>query len=349
LHWHLTDDQGWRIEIKKYPLLTKVGGYRDSTIIGKYPGTGYDGIKHGGFYTQEQIKEVVAYAAKNYITVIPEIEMPGHASAALAAYPYLGCTGEAYKVQGTWGVFNEVFCAGKDSTFIVMQNILDEVTTLFPSKYIHIGGDECPKESWKKCKSCQARMQQNNLKNEMELQSYFIKRIEKYLNTKGKNIIGWDEILEGGLAPNATVMSWRGEEGCIEAATQNHTAIMTPGGFCYFDHSQTKPDDSLTIGGFTNLEKVYNYNPIPEKIRSTNMASKILGAQANVWTEYITNFKKVEYQIFPRMLALSEVLWCNNKTAITTNNYTAFLQKVKTEFKYLDENKISHLPFAKLQ
>ncbi len=347
-HWHLTEDQGWRIEIKKYPLLTKVGAYRDSTIIGKYPGTGYDGKQHGGYYTKAQIREVVAYAAKNYIDVIPEIEMPGHSSAALAAYPQLGCTGGPYKVQGTWGVFDEVYCAGNEATFKFMQDVLDEVVTLFPGKYIHIGGDECPKNSWKKCSKCQARIKTNHLKDEHELQSYFIQRIEKYMSRKGKSIIGWDEILEGGLAPNATVMSWRGEEGGIAATEQNHLAIMTPGGYCYFDHSQIKPDDSLTIGGFTDLQKVYEYNPIPEKLRNTMEASKILGAQANVWTEYMDNFKKVEYQIFPRMLALSDALWCDYKKAGLQKNFPVFMEKVKTEFKYLDENNISHLPISKL-
>jgi hexosaminidase len=347
-HWHLTEDQGWRIEIKKYPLLTKVGAYRDSTIIGKYPGKGYDGKRHGGFYTQAQIKEVVAYAAKNYIEVIPEIEMPGHSSAALAAYPKLGCTGGPYKVPGIWGVFDEVYCAGNENTFQFMQDVLDEVCTLFPGKYIHIGGDECPKESWKKCTKCQARIKSNNLKDEHELQSYFIQRIEKYLNGKGKSIIGWDEILEGGLAPNATVMSWRGEDGGIAACKEGHAAIMTPGSHCYFDHSQTKPEDSLTIGGFTDLQKVFNYNPIPEKLRNNNIAPQILGAQGNVWTEYMDNFSKVEYQIFPRMLALSEVLWTDYNNAYTEKNFPVFVEKVKTEFKYLDKNKISHLPENKL-
>jgi hexosaminidase len=347
-HWHLTEDQGWRIEIKKYPLLTKIGGFRDSTIIGKYPGTGYDGKRHGGFYTQEQIKEVVAYAAQNYIDVIPEIEMPGHSSAALAAYPKLGCTGGPYKVQGIWGVFDEVYCAGNENTFAFMQDVLDEVCNLFPGKYVHIGGDECPKESWKKCIKCQARIKNNNLKDEHELQSYFIQRIEKYLNTKGKSMIGWDEILEGGLAPNATVMSWRGEDGGIAACEQGHAAIMTPGSHCYFDHSQTKPEDSLTIGGFTDLQKVFEYNPIPKKIRDNNVAPKILGAQGNVWTEYMNNFSKVEYQIFPRMLALSEVLWTDFNNAYTPKNFPVFVEKVKTEFKYLDYNNISHLPVDKL-
>ena len=228
-HWHLTDDQGWRIEIKKYPLLTQVGGCRAQTLVGRYGSDVYDGKKYCGYYTQEQVKEVVRYAASKHITVIPEIEMPGHALAALSAYPNLGCTKGPYKAAETWGVFDDVFCAGNDSTFNFLQDVMDEVLTLFPSKMIHIGGDECPKTRWKACPACQQRMKKENLKDEHELQSYFIQRMEKYLNGKGRNIIGWDEILEGGLAPNATVMSWRGEEGGVTAAKQKHNVIMTPG------------------------------------------------------------------------------------------------------------------------
>jgi hexosaminidase len=307
-HWHLTDDQGWRIEIKKYPNLTKAGAWRNGTIIGHHPGTGNDSIHYGGFYTQKQVKEIVAYAAKRYITVLPEIEMPGHASAALTAYPYLGCTGGPYQVQQTWGVFNDVFCAGNDSVFTFLQNVLDEVMPLFPSKFIHIGGDECPKDSWKKCPKCQKRIADNHLKDEHELQSYFVQRMEKYINSKGKTIIGWDEILEGGLAPNAVVMSWRGEKGGIDAAKQNHDVIMTPGGYCYFDHAQSKNEDSLTIGGYLPVKQTYSYEPVSKELSETE-GKHILGAQGNVWTEYITNPKKVEYMIFPRMSALSEVLW----------------------------------------
>ncbi len=324
-HWHLTDDQGWRIEIKKYPKLTSIGGWRNGTIIGRYPGTGNTNTKYGGFYTQKEIKEIVEYAADRNISVIPEIEMPGHASAAIAAYPELSCfpneptkipnefvstasknnTGKL--VQETWGVFEDVF-APTQTTFIFLQNVLDEVMPLFPSKLIHIGGDECPKESWKRSAFCQQLIKEKGLKDEHELQSYFIQRIEKYVNSKGKNIIGWDEILEGGLAPNATVMSWRGEKGGIEAAQQKHNVVMTPGSHCYFDHSQSRNEDSVTIGGYTSVEKVYSYEPIPKELNA-EQAKYVLGAQANVWTEYITNSSKIEYQIFPRMLALSEVLW----------------------------------------
>ncbi len=307
-HWHLTDDQGWRIEIKKYPLLTQIGSCRAQTLVGPYGTNKYDGKKHCGFYTQEEIKEVIKYAAERYINVIPEIEMPGHALAALASYNYLGCTKGPYKAAETWGVFDDVFCAGNDSTFTFLQNVLDEVVQLFPSKLIHIGGDESPKTRWKTCADCQRRIKNENLKDEHELQSYFIHRIEKYLNSKGRNIIGWDEIMEGGLAPNATVMSWRGEDGGIAAAKQQHNVVMTPGNYLYFDHKQSNNEDSITFGGYNSLEKVYGYEPIPAVLSETE-CKYILGAQANLWTEYITNPKKVEYQLFPRIAALSEVLW----------------------------------------
>jgi hexosaminidase len=329
-HWHLTEDQGWRIEIKKYPKLTSVGGYRNGTIIGRYPGTGSDNTAYGGSYTQAQIKDVVGYAKSRYIDVIPEIEMPGHGSAAIAAYPWLSCfpdkptaiptnmiskksvaeqaAGRVKLVQETWGVFDDVFCAGKDSTFLFLQNVLDEVITLFPSKYVHVGGDECPKTHWKICPQCQKRMKELGLKDEHELQSYFIQRMEKYLNGKGKTLIGWDEILEGGLAPKAVVMSWRGEAGGIEAAKQKHTVIMTPGNPVYFDHTQSLKEDSVTIGGYNPLEKVYAYEPVPKEL-SEDDAKYVLGAQANVWTEYMHYPSKVEYMVFPRMSALSEVLW----------------------------------------
>lgn len=331
-HWHLTEDQGWRIEIKKYPNLTQVGSCRSGTIIGHHPGTGNDSIRYCGYYTQNEIKEVVQYATNRHITVIPEIEMPGHAEAALASYPWLGCPGTGpYKVQETWGVFKDVYCAGNDSTFRFLQDVLDEVLELFPSPYIHIGGDECPKTNWKTCRLCQTRIKVEGLKDEHELQSYFIRRMERYLNSKGRNIIGWDEILEGGLAPNATVMSWRGEEGGIAAAKQNHNVIMTPGGWVYFDHSQVQKGDSLTIGGYTNVEKVYSYEPIPKELDATQ-AKYVLGAQANVWTEYMAYPSKVEYMIFPRMSALSEVLWSpKNK-----RNWRSFQPRLKYQYKRYD-------------
>jgi hexosaminidase len=351
-HWHLTDDQGWRIEIKKYPLLTQVGGWRNGTIIGRYPGKGNTDTKHGGFYTQQQVKEIVQYAADRYITVIPEIEMPGHASAAIAAYPQLSCfpdedtkippdciwsgAAKGKMVQQTWGVFEDVF-APTDYTFNFLQDVLDEVMPLFPSKYIHIGGDECPKEAWKRSAFCQQLIKEKNLKDEHGLQSYFINRIEKYLNSKGRNIIGWDEILEGGLAPNATVMSWRGEEGGIEAAKQNHDVIMTPGKPVYFDHSQSKNEDSVTIGGYNSIEAVYAYEPIP-KVLNEAQAKYILGAQANLWTEYITNPEKVEYMIFPRMLALSEVLWSPKEK----RNWNDFERRLPVLFERLEKQKVNY-------
>jgi hexosaminidase len=328
-HWHLTEDQGWRIEIKRYPKLTSVGAYRDGTIIGHHPGTGNDSTRYGGFYTQEQVKEVVAYAAKRYVTVVPEIEMPGHSSAALTAYPWLGCTGGPYMVKQNWGVHKDVFCAGNDSVFTFLQNVLDEVIPLFPSKYVHIGGDECPKDAWKVCPKCQARIKALGLKDEHELQSYFVQRMEKHINKKGKILIGWDEILEGGLAPNATVMSWRGEKGGIEAAKQNHHVIMTPTTYVYLDYGQKKPEDSLVIGGFLPLEKVYSYEPYPKELSPEQAQKYILGAQGNVWTEYMGFPRKVEYMIFPRATALSEVLW----SPAASKNYDDFKKRLQVQFK----------------
>jgi hexosaminidase len=308
-HWHLTEDQGWRIEIKKYPMLTQVGSYRDGTIIGRAPGTGNDNKRYGGFYTQEEVKEVVKYATDRHVNVIPEIEMPGHAQAALASYPFLGCPGTGpYTVAQGWGVFDDIYCAGKDSTFTFLQDVLDEVIPLFPGKYLHVGGDEAPKTNWKTCPLCQKRIKDNNLKDEHGLQSYFIQRMEKYINSKGKTVIGWDEILEGGLAPNALVMSWRGEAGGIEAAKQHHQVIMTPGSHVYLDHAQRLKEDSVTIGGYTPVEMTYAYEPIPKELNAEE-AKYVLGAQGNVWTEYMHSPSKVEYMIFPRLSALSEVLW----------------------------------------
>jgi N-acetyl-beta-hexosaminidase/alpha-L-fucosidase len=336
-HWHLTEDQGWRIEIKKYPRLTDIGAWRSGTIIGHHPGTGDDSIPHGGYYTQDQIKEVVKYAADRYITVIPEIEMPGHASAALAAYPWLGCTGGPYHVQHTWGVFKEVYCAGNDSVFQFLQDVIDEIIPLFPAKYIHIGGDECPKDSWKTCPKCQKRIAALGLKNEDELQSWFIQRMEKYINSKGKSIIGWDEILEGGIAPNATIMSWRGEKGGIDAAKQHHNVIMTPGQYVYFDHAQTHNDDSLTIGGYLPLQQVYGYEPVPAELTGSD-TNYVLGAQANLWTEYMANVAKVEYMLFPRLSALSEVLWSPK----AGRNYANFQHRLADQYKRYALWKVNH-------
>lgn len=308
-HWHLTEDQGWRIEIKKYPKLTTVGAYRNGTMIGKYSNQLYDSLRYGGFYTQEEIKEVVAYAQKRHVTIVPEIEMPGHSVAAIASYPWLSCTGKPIEVAKGWGVFDDVYCT-KDSTFQFLQDVLTEVIALFPGKYIHIGGDECPKTRWKSCVNCQNRIKKEGLKDEHELQSYFIKRIEKFLNSKGKQIIGWDEILEGGLAPNAAVMSWRGTQGGIDAAKQKHKVVMSPGKPCYFDHYQHKPTlmEPLAIGGYNPVDSVYMYEPMPSQLNETER-TYIMGAQGNVWTEYILNEQHVEYMAVPRMTALAEVLW----------------------------------------
>lgn len=308
-HWHLTEDQGWRIEIKKYPRLTEVGSIRKETLVGHFGSKSYDGTPAGGFYTQEEVKEVVAYAADRFITVVPEIEMPGHSLGALAAYPEFGCTGGPYEVATTWGVFDDVYCAGKDTTYTFLQDVLSELIPLFPGEYFHIGGDECPKTRWQKCPLCKQKMKEEGLKTEHELQSYFVQRMEKYLNENGKKLIGWDEILEGGLAPNAAVMSWRGENGGIAAAKEHHYVVMTPGEFCYFDHYQADPkNEPLAIGGYLPLKKVYSYEPVPASL-SDEDAKYILGAQGNIWTEYIKIPEQVEYMAYPRAAALSEVIW----------------------------------------
>ncbi|MCW3168405.1 family 20 glycosylhydrolase [Chryseobacterium sp. 09-1422] len=337
-HWHLTDDQGWRIEIKKYPKLTQIGSKRKESMIGAYVDDTYDGKPYGPyFYTQEQIKDVVQYAQERHITVVPEIEMPGHALAALSAYPELACTKGPFEAATKWGVFDDVFCP-KDETFTFLENVLDEVIQLFPSQYIHIGGDECPKTRWKECAHCQALIKKNNLKDEHGLQSYFIQRIEKYVNSKGRKIIGWDEILEGGLAPNAAVMSWTGIKGGIEAAKTNHFAVMTPGAYCYFDHYQGDPQtEPNAFGGFTPLDKVYSYNPIPAELNA-EQSKYILGIQANLWTEYILDFKHVQYMIFPRLFALSQVGWGTSKP----ENYKEFENRVVEHFKILDKMNINY-------
>ena len=338
-HWHLTEDQGWRIEIKKYPKLQEVAAYRNETLIGHYSEQPhkFDGKKYGGFYTQEQIKDIVKYASERQVTVIPEIEMPGHAQAAISAYPELGCTGKPIDVATKWGVFEDIYCP-KEATFKFLEDVIDEVIALFPGKYIHIGGDEAPKTRWKNCAHCQSLIKKENLKDEHGLQSYFITRMEKYINSKGKQIIGWDEILEGGLAPNATVMSWRGTEGAVIAAKQHHDVILTPGSHCYFDHYQsTKEDEPLAIGGFLPLEKVYSFNPIPKEL--TKEESKyVLGAQGNVWTEYMKDSKQVEYMAFPRMMALSEVVWSKNEN----KNYEDFKNRLEIYQQRLDIRNVNY-------
>ncbi|MDR9415880.1 MAG: beta-N-acetylhexosaminidase [Gracilimonas sp.] len=341
-HWHLTEDQGWRIEIKKYPKLTEIGAWRDSTLIGRY-GTGrYDNVPYGGYYTQDEIRDVVQYAQERHITIIPEIEMPGHSSAALAAYPEFGCFDKEYHVQSTWGIFEDIYCP-KEKTFEFLEDVLTEVMELFPSEYIHIGGDEAPKVQWEESTFAQDVIKRENLKDEHELQSYFIQRIEEFLNEHGRQIIGWDEILEGGLAPRATVMSWRGEKGGIEAAKMGHDVIMTPWSSNYYDHFQADPEtEPLAIGGFTTVEDVYFYEPIPDELNSEE-AKLVLGSQGNVWTEYIHSGDKVEYMAYPRAAALSEVLW----TPVENKNWLEFLTRLQTHFERLDILDVNYAPHYK--
>ena len=323
-HWHLTDDQGWRIEIKKYPKLTEVGSMRAQTKIGRAGGVDsdlYDNTPYGGFYTQEQIQEVVLYANDRFINVVPEIEMPGHSLAAVASYPELSCDpGKTYKVGETWGASSDVLCPTEEN-FKMIDEILMEVLGLFPGKYIHIGGDECPKLAWKSSDFCRQLIIDKDLKDEEGLQSYFISRIERFVNSQGHSIIGWDEILEGGLAPNATVMSWRGEAGGIAAAKQDHDVIMSPGSAgMYFDHAQSKsPQEPLSIGGNAPLSKTYKYDPVPAEL-TREQQKHIIGVQANLWTEYIATPEKAEYMLLPRMLALAEVAW----TPTANKNYRNF-------------------------
>jgi hexosaminidase len=339
-HWHLTEDQGWRIEIKKYPKLTEIGSKRPESVKGRtlMPYVG-DGVPVEGFYTQEEIKDVVAYAKAKYITVIPEIELPGHASAALAAYPQFGCKADyQYKVQTTWGIFKEVYCP-TDETFKFLEDVLDEAIALFPdSPYIHIGGDEVLKDHWKESAFVQELKKKENLKDEHEVQSYFVRRIEKYINSKGRKMIGWDEILEGGLAPNATVMSWRGMKGGIEAAKAKHDVIMTPTDFVYFDYGQGDPAyEPLNIGSYLTTEKVYSFDPVPKEL-SADEAKYIIGGQGNVWTEYMKTPENVEYMAFPRMLALSEVLW--SKAA--DKNFLDFGWRLMKQLPRLDKQQVNY-------
>ena len=326
-HWHLSDDQGWRIEIKKYPKLTEIGSKRSETVIGHNSGK-YDGKPYGGFFTQEQAKEIVKYAADRYITVIPEIDMPGHMQAALAAYPELGCTGGPYEVWKQWGISDNVLCAGNDKTIQFIKDVLGEIIEIFPSEYIHVGGDECPKSKWKTCPKCQARINELGItadarhSKEEKLQSYVIGTAEKFLNAHGRRIIGWDEILEGGLAPNATVMSWRGEGGGIQAAKQHHDVIMTPNTYLYFDYYQAKDtsQEPEAIGGYLPMERVYSYEPMPKSLTPEEQ-KYITGVQANLWTEYIPSFSQVQYMVLPRMAALCETQWC----APEKKDYSQFL------------------------
>ena len=346
-HWHLTEDQGWRAEIKAYPRLTEVGSVRSETLVGHYGSEEYDGTPYGGFYTQDEMRDVVRYAAERFITVIPEIEMPGHASAALASYPELGCRGAnyPYKVQTTWGVFPEVFCAGNPETVTFLEKVLDEICDIFPSEYIHIGGDEAPRDEWEKCPKCQALMKEKGFTREAELQSYLVTTIEKYLAEKGRKIIGWDEILEGGVSQSATVMSWRGTEGGIAAAKMGNDVVMTPYTHFYLDYYQTGDPEGngepLGIGGNLPLRKCYSFDPYDQLDESEK--AHIKGIQANMWTEYVPTFDHVQHMVLPRLAALAEVAWSPDKRT----EYDDFVDRiVRALLPIYDARGYAYAPYA---
>ena len=342
-HWHLTEDAGWRIEIKKYPELTQIGAWREKTQLTHTPAT-FDNIPHGGYYTQDEIRDVVSYARERYVTIIPEIEMPGHTMSSLAAYPELSCTGGPFKVPEEWGVIRkDIYCAGNEQTFRFLEDVLSEVIGLFPGQYIHIGGDEAPKDRWKTCPKCQKRIHDEKLKDENELQSYFIRRIGKFLESKNKRMIGWDEILEGGLAPNATVMSWRGTKGGIAAANQNHDVIMSPNSHLYFDYYQgeDKELEPFAIGGNTPLAKVYTYEPLPREL-AADKAKYIKGVEAAIWTQYVHSGEAVEYMTWPRATALAELAWTNPEN----KNWESFKQRMGTEYKRYEQHDINYAKTA---
>ena len=330
-HWHLTEDQGWRLEIKKYPLLTEKGQWRKETVVGSLNSGVYDGTPYGGYYSQEQVRDLVQYAAERYVTIIPEIELPGHALAAIACYPELSCGLEDhYETATKWGVFKQVYCP-KETTFEFLEDVFDEVFELFPSEVVHIGGDECPKASWKACPHCQALIRKLGLKDEYELQSWFVTRIEKYINSKGREIIGWDEILQGGLAPNAKVMSWLGEEGGIQAARQHHEVVMAPHQKYYLDYWQADPDsEPLAMGGPTTLKTMYEYEPVPE-VLTPEEARYIIGVEGCVWTEYMDSPERVEYMAWPRMCAIAETGWTQ-----TDKDWDGFTRRLETHLGRLD-------------
>ena len=347
LHLHLLDDQGWRIEIRKYPKLTQVGAWRinreDKPWNSRPKQEAGEKATLGGFYTQADVREMVAYAQKRYINIVPEIEMPAHVTAALAAYPQYSCSGGPFTVLpgGVWPV-TDIYCAGNDSTFLFLEDVLSEVIDLFPSKYIHIGGDEATKTEWEKCPKCKKRIKTEGLKNAGELQSYFIRRIEKFINSKGRVLMGWDEILEGGLPPKATVMSWRGTQGGIDAAKQGHDVVMTPGQPCYFDHYQgPKEEEPLAIGGFNPLNKVYEFNPVPKEL-DAEAAKHILGGQANLWTEYVPNIKHAQYMTFPRIAAMAEALWSPKEV----KNWDDFYRRIQLFTKRYDQMGINYAKSA---
>lgn len=331
-HWHLSDDQGWRIEIKKYPRLTDYASTRRRTVVGRNSPV-YDNTPYGGFYTQEQAREIVRYAAERYITVIPEIDMPGHMLAALAAFPELGCTGGPYEVCPNWGVFDDILCAGNERTYTFIDSILDELMDIFPSKYIHLGGDEAPKTRWKECPKCQALIQEESIVGdektsaEDKLQGFFITQIEKYLNSKGRKMIGWDEVLDAGVSKSATIMSWRGTDGGLRAAEMGHDVIMTPTTYAYLDYYQTKEtyNEPLLIGGYLPISKVYSFEPAPDSL-SAAARQHILGVQANLWSEYLTCYELVEYQVLPRMAAIAEIQWVQPEK----KDFNAFKQRLNS-------------------
>ena len=336
-HWHLTEDQGWRLEIKKYPLLTEKGQWRKETVVGSLSSGIYDGIPHGGYYTQEQVKELVKYAADRYVTIIPEIELPGHALAAIACYPELSCGLEDhYETATRWGIFKQVYCP-KESTFKFLEDVFDEVFELFPSELVHIGGDECPKASWKACPHCQALIKKLGLKDEYELQSYFVTRMEKYINSKGRQIIGWDEILQGGLAPNAKVMSWLGEEGGIKAAQQHHEVVMSPLQKYYLDYWQADPySEPLAMSGPTTLRTMYDYEPVPE-VLTQEERKYIIGVEGCVGTEYMPTPERVEYMAWPRMCAIAETGWTRRE-----KDWDGFVQRLEKHFGRLDGMEVEY-------
>jgi len=344
-HWHLTDDQGWRLEIKKYPKLTEVGAWRKQTLVGHLEHRSsqepkFDGIPHGGFYTQDDAREIVEYARERHINVVPEIEMPGHAQAAIAAYPELGNTANQLEVSPIWGISENIFNP-KESTILFLEDVLSEVMEIFPSKFIHTGGDEAVKVQWKASPEAQARIKELGLKDEEEMQGYFTRRMDEFLTAKGRRLIGWDEILEGGLAPNATVMSWRGEKGGIDAAKAGHDVVMAPTDYTYLDYYQSKETskEPLGIGDYLPLDVVYNYEPIPAEIPA-EFASHVLGSQGQLWTEYMATAKNVEYMTFPRLAALSEVTWCPKRE----KNYPEFLIRLETYLKRLTILDVNYRP-----
>jgi hexosaminidase len=340
-HWHLTEDQGWRIEIDAYPKLTEISAWREQTQIGhgsdKFNG---DGQRYGGFYTKDEIREIVAYAGDRFVTIIPEIEMPGHAQAALTAYPEFACTEGPFEVAMTWGVFEDIYCP-YDETFEFLETVLAEVIELFPGEYVHIGGDEAPKTRWEESLFVRDLMQREGMTDVDRVQSYFIRRIERFLNDNGKRMIGWDEILEGGLAPNATVMSWRGTLGGIEASRMGHDVVMTPYSNLYFDYyqSEDQANEPFAIGGFLPLDSVYAYEPVPQQMRAED-AAHIIGAQANVWTEYMKTPEQIEYMIFPRMFALAELAW----SPIEAKDFADFRQRIEWHVARLDALDVNYRP-----